>query len=107
MAAGAGSLAIGAPTLLEYYMVAAGRLGQDGRNRAERLIVGLDLRVVDWTQTHAKIAADAFVRFGKGRHLAALNFGDCMAYATAKSLDAPLLFKGEDFARTDIRSALA
>ena len=48
---------------------------------------------------------EAFQRFGKGRHPAALNFGDCMAYALAKSLDAPLLYKGDDFALTDVRAA--
>ena len=51
-------------------------------------------------------AADAFLRYGKGRHPARLNLGDCFAYALAKELDAPLLYKGHDFALTDIRSAL-
>lgn len=51
-------------------------------------------------------AFDAFLRFGKGRHPARLNLGDCFAYALAKTLDAPLLFVGEDFPQTDIRSAL-
>lgn len=49
-----------------------------------------------------RLAADAFARFGKGRHLAGLNFGKCFAYAQAESLGAPLLFKGEHFARTDV-----
>ena len=51
-------------------------------------------------------AASAYLRFGKGRHAARLNLGDCFAYALAKTLDAPLLYKGDDFAQTDIRSAL-
>ncbi len=50
----------------------------------------------------ADLAIEAFLRFGKGRHPAGLNFGDCFAYALAKKLDAPLLFKGNDFSRTDI-----
>jgi ribonuclease VapC len=54
----------------------------------------------------ARLAADAFVRFGRGRHPAGLNYGDCFAYALAKHLRAPLLFKGDDFARTDIQPAL-
>lgn len=58
-------------------------------------------RDVSWTE-----AMEAFWRFGKGRHPAKLNMGDCFAYALAKSLDAPLLFKGADFPRTDIRSAI-
>ncbi|HTT85510.1 MAG TPA: type II toxin-antitoxin system VapC family toxin [Rhizomicrobium sp.] len=53
----------------------------------------------------ARRAVRAFERFGKGRHPAGLNFGDCFAYALAKSLDAPLLFKGDDFAKTDVRAA--
>lgn len=51
-------------------------------------------------------ALDAYLRFGKGRHPARLNLADCFAYALAKSLDAPLLYKGDDFAMTDVRSAL-
>lgn len=54
----------------------------------------------------AEGAFDAFVRYGKGRHPARLNLGDCFAYALAKTLDAPLLYKGDDFAKTDIRSAI-
>jgi ribonuclease VapC len=55
---------------------------------------------------HAKAARQAYRDFGKGRHPAALNFGDCLAYALAKSLDQPLLFKGSDFSRTDIEAAI-
>jgi ribonuclease VapC len=51
-------------------------------------------------------AVDAYLRFGKGLHAARLNLADCFAYALAKSLDAPLLYKGDDFAQTDIRSAI-
>lgn len=63
-------------------------------------VVPVDLGLV-------RLAADAFARFGRGRHPAGLNYGDCFAYALAKSLNAPLLYKGSDFARTDIASALA
>jgi ribonuclease VapC len=51
------------------------------------------------------VARDAFLRYGKGRHEAALNFGDCAAYALARSRNLPLLFKGEDFPRTDLVAA--
>ena len=51
------------------------------------------------------LALEAFERFGKGRHPAALNFGDCFAYARARSARAPLLYKGDDFAQTDIETA--
>ena len=57
------------------------------------------------TFEHAEIARQARRDFGKGRHAAGLNFGDCMSYALAKALDEPLLFKGEDFDRTDVRRA--
>jgi ribonuclease VapC len=58
------------------------------------------------TLEHAQVARQAYLDFGKGRHRAALNFGDCLAYALAKSLDQPLLFKGPDFSRTDIEAAI-
>jgi ribonuclease VapC len=57
------------------------------------------------TVEQGDLARQAFLDFGKGRHKAGLNFGDCFAYALAKDLDEPLLFKGKDFAETDIRSA--
>lgn len=65
----------------------------------------LDLQVVDGDGL-ARVALDAHLRFGKGRHPARLNLGDCFAYALARQFDAPLLFKGADFPQTDIRSAL-
>lgn len=80
---------------------AGGRRDLDAWLERERLVVvAVDHRI-------ASIAADAFAQFGKGRHPAGLNYGDCFAYALAKSLNAPLLFKGDDFARTDIASAVA
>ena len=63
--------------------------------------------VAPFDQEQARAAREAFLRFGKGRHPAALNFGDCAAYALAKARRAPLLFKGEDFPKTDIAPALA
>lgn len=59
------------------------------------------------TLEQAQIARQAYRDFGRGRHPAGLNFGDCLAYALAKALDEPLLFKGNDFLHTDIRTALA
>jgi ribonuclease VapC len=70
------------------------------------LAVSLRLSVVPFDATHIEGARDAFRRFGKGRHRAELNFGDCCAYALAKSLDFPLLFKGGDFVLTDLKRAL-
>lgn len=63
--------------------------------------------IVPVERQHAELAAQAYRGFGKGRHPAALNFGDCFSYALAKALDAPLLYKGTDFAATDVASASA
>lgn len=87
-------------------MVMGGRYGRDGIDELNLLIEANGIEVISWTGELADAAAEAFLRFGKGLHPAKLNFGDCMAYALAKSLDAPLLYKGDDFAKTDIRSAL-
>ena len=64
------------------------------------------IEVVPFDATLARVASDAFLRFGKGRHPAALNLGDCASYALAKQRGAPLLYKGNDFSRTDIIPAL-
>jgi ribonuclease VapC len=98
---------IGAPTKLEFLMVAIGRRGYGGQQAAKELLVALDIGVFEWTDAMSEIAIQAHAQFGKGQqHPAHLNFGDCMAYALAKSLNAPLLYKGGDFVLTDIKSAL-
>lgn len=96
---------IAAPTKFELLMVAIGRRSDAGQQAASRLLAEYRVETIDWTEAHADLAIEAFRKYGKGRHKAALNFGDCMAYALAKSLDAPLLYKGNDFALTDIRAA--
>jgi ribonuclease VapC len=68
-------------------------------------VAAIELHPVDESQ--ARLAREAFLRFGKGRHPAGLNFGDCFSYALARTLDAPLLFVGDDFGRTDVRAARA
>ncbi|MGO9740010.1 MAG: type II toxin-antitoxin system VapC family toxin [Roseiarcus sp.] len=73
---------------------------------AETLIVAIRKNIEPVTEADARNAADAFRRWGKGRHPAALNYGDCFAYALAKELNCPLLFVGGDFSDTDIVSAL-
>jgi ribonuclease VapC len=102
----ANSVKIAAPTRFEFEMVAIGRKHEAGRAQAAQLLIDFRISVHEWTDEHAQLATEAFARFGKGRHPAGLNFGDCMTYALARSLDAPLLFKGNDFAQTDMRSAL-
>lgn len=86
-------------------MVAMGRKDDRARLEADALLNNFDVEIIDWTGQLADVAIDAFEQFGKGRHKAGLNFGDCMSYALAKSLDAPLLYKDNDFALTDIRAA--
>jgi ribonuclease VapC len=97
---------IGAPSYFEACIVAEARQGVSGWRDLDRLASALGLNVVAFNATHIEGARDAYRRFGKGRHQAALNFGDCCAYALAKSLNFPLLFKGNDFALTDIKRAV-
>ena len=89
--------------LLETSLVLAGPKG-DGSiwTLLDTFLIEAQVEIVPLDAEQAQIAREAFLRFGKGRHPAALNFGDCAAYALAKSRNAPLLFKGGDFAKTDI-----
>ena len=96
---------IGAPNFLEASMVVEARHGEAGTRELDRLVASLDLRVVAFEPSHVQAAREAYRRYGKGRHAAGLNFGDCCAYALAKSMAQPLLFKGDDFPRTDIKAA--
>jgi ribonuclease VapC len=96
---------VGVPTLLETVMVLTARLGHDARPMLFGFLRRLDAEVVPFNEEHLDAAASAFIRFGRGRHPAALNFGDCMAYAVASVAGMPLLFTGEDFGRTDIAPA--
>jgi ribonuclease VapC len=103
---GAESLRIGAPTLLECEIVARAALGDDGSTDLDNFLVALDVHVEPFGQREADYARYAYRHFGKGRHLAGLNFGDCLTYATAVATNEPLLFKGDDFAQTNISKAV-
>jgi ribonuclease VapC len=96
-------IVISAGTLAETLIV-SGRRGFSAS--ASRLIDALPLRVVPVTAASAERISDAYGRWGKGMHPAALNFGDCFAYEVATLYDCPLLFIGDDFARTDVKRAL-
>jgi len=96
---------VGVPTLLETAMVLTARLGQDARPMLFAFLRRLEAEVVPFNEEHLDAAATAFIRFGRARHPAALNFGDCMSYAVASVAGMPLLFAGEDFKRTDIAQA--
>ena len=97
---------LGAATRVESGIVALGRRGEPGLEQLQTLIERLELDVVPLSNDHAKLAVDAFRRFGKGRHPAALNFGDCFSYALARATGEPLLFKGDDFSQTDVKRVL-
>ena len=96
---------ISAAKYVEVAMVARSR-GKLGRDLVDAALAEVDIEIVAVSAALAREAADAFAAYGRGRHPAKLNFGDCFAYALAKSRDEPLLFKGGDFARTDLRPAL-
>ena len=96
---------IGTPTLFETAMVLDSRLGRDSRPLLSGSLRQLGLQVVPFSEDHYYAAVNAFLRYGKGRHPAALNFGDCMAYAVAAVAGLPLLYVGKDFARTDVPAA--
>lgn len=94
-----------AVTRVECTCVIEGRYHQAGRDVLERLLKRASVKVVAVGNEHVDLACEAFRRFGKGRHPAALNIGDCFAYALAKAAGEPLLFKGGDFGRTDVAAA--
>ncbi len=93
------------PTLVEASVVTLGRAGDAGLAQLHALIEALNIETVALSADHARLAVDAYRRFGKGRHPAGLNFGDCFSYALAQALGEPLLFKGDDFSKTDITAA--
>ena len=96
---------VGVPTLLETAMVLTTWLGQDARPLLFAFLRRLEAEVVAFNEEHLDAAITAFLRFGRGRHAAGLNFGDCMSYAIAAVAGMPLLFTGEDFGQTDIALA--
>lgn len=98
----ASAVGVGAPTLTETAIVLSARLSSDARGLLARFLQEGSIATVPFGETHYGGAVEAWLRFGKGRHPAALNFGDCMSYATAKLAEQPLLCSGPDFERTDL-----
>lgn len=98
---------LSAVTRVEIAFVIEGRRGEAGRDVLETFLEALQPEIIPVDPRQAGLAIEAFRTYGKGRHPAGLNIGDCFSYALAKALDEPLLFKGNDFGRTDIRPALA
>jgi ribonuclease VapC len=94
---------ISAANVLETGIVLEARRGEAAGREFDLFLVRANLQVVPVDGEQVEVARSAWRKFGKGRHPAALNFGDCFAYALSKSFDEPLLAKGTDFARTDIQ----
>ena len=94
-----------AASFLEASMVILARKGQQGMRDLDLLINRLGIRLVSFTESQAWLARTAFECFGKGRHPAQLNFGDCLAYGLAKETGEELLFVGADFNQTDVVAA--
>lgn len=102
----AASPRISAANLLETYLVIDRRRNARATALLDAIVARVALVVEPVTDAHVEIGRDAFARYGKGsRHGARLNYGDCFAYALARQLDEPLLFVGDDFARTDLARA--
>ena len=101
----ADAVRVGAPTLAETAIVLAGKRTTAKRNALDALVAELGIDVVPFTADHYTEAERAYARYGRGRHKAALNFGDCLSYAIASVADDTLLFVGDDFTHTDINRA--
>jgi ribonuclease VapC len=97
--------AVGAPTLAETGIVLEARLGPSARGLLERFLDEVGIQEIPFGELHWREAVDAYRRYGKGRHPASLNFGDCMTYAVAALAGEALLFVGDDFTRTELIDA--
>lgn len=102
LVSGARWVGMGAPTLVETGIVLSARLGRDSRDLLARFLLELEVNIVPFGEDHFRVALEAWLRFGKGRHPARLNLGDCVAYSTAKLAGQPLLCIGNDFPQTDL-----
>jgi ribonuclease VapC len=102
--AGAQRRFMSAGTYLELGIVLESRYGPTGTGTADRFVADSEVEIVDVTAKIAQRSLEGWRRYGKGRHAAALNFGDCFAYGLASERDLPVLCTGEDFIQTDIRT---
>ena len=102
---GANERCFSALSLLEASMVIGGRGGDRAAfEPLDEFLTETGVKIVPFDAAQAALAREAYLRYGKGRHKAGLNLGDCVSYALAKSRNAPLLFKGNDFSLTDIEA---
>ncbi len=97
---------VSALSVLEASIVIESRKGPSGGRELDLLLHRSGIEIVPMTVAQSEIARDAWRRYGRGNHRAALNLGDCCSYALAQSLGEPLLYKGNDFSHTDVRSAI-
>lgn len=102
----ADSCRIPAATLVELAIVVEAQTKGRGSDTVDILLRRVHVVIQPVTEEQAYLASEAYAEFGKGRHRAALNFGDCFSYALAKATGEPLLFKGSDFRKTDIKAAI-
>jgi ribonuclease VapC len=96
---------LSAATFVELSIVLQARFGSEGHADLELFLRTAQVEIVSFNREQGELARKAFALFGKGRHRAGLNLGDCFSYALARFLDEPLLFKGDDFLYTDLRFA--
>jgi ribonuclease VapC len=94
-----------AATFVETAIVVETQTKTSGSRQLDAFLRRADIAIEPVTEEHAHIARQAFIDFGKGRHPAGLNYGDCFSYALAKATGEPLLFKGKDFSKTDLVAA--
>lgn len=97
---------ISAATLLETSIVIEARFGEAGGRELDLLLHKAQIEIEAFDQEQTEIAREAYRTYGKGRHPAGLNFGDCFSYALSVVRGEPLLYKGDDFSKTDIKNAL-
>lgn len=97
---------ISAATLLELHIVMLNRHGASAAHIVDRLIQDAAFQIESFTAQHFELAREAYARYGKGKNVAGLNYGDCFSYALAKATGLPLLFKGQDFSKTDLLAVL-
>jgi ribonuclease VapC len=97
---------ISAASAVEVGIVAIARAGVDAEMKIDLLFARIDAEIMPVDASQAMFARSTFRTFGKGRHRAKLNFGDCFSYTLSKTLNEPLLYKGDDFVHTDIVAAI-
>ncbi len=102
----AGDIRMSVANYIKLSIVVEIQLGPHGLRQADAFLRRAGIIIEPVTAEHGELARQAFLDFGKGRHKAGLNFGDCFAYALAKATGEPLLFKGNDFSQTDIKAAI-